>query len=250
MGLLENHTSVITGCLQGIGRATMRLFAEEGADIIACVYKEDERFSSEVEQLQQAYGVTITQLCFDMSNPDEVNNAVKDIRKLKVPVNSVINIAGITRDAIIPMVTMGQMTETFQVNYFSQMMLSQGLSRIMTKGGGGSIVFTSSITGTDGNVGQLAYGGSKAALISSVKTMAKELGPKGVRVNAVAPGTIRTPMTDAVNDELIQERVSSLALGRIGEPEEVAKVFLYLASNLSSYVTGQVIRIDGGMEHE
>ena len=228
----------------------MRLFAKEGANIVACLYKEDDGFNAEAKQLEEEYGITIDRVVFDMSSPEEVNNAIREVRKLKVPVNSLINIAGITRDAIIPMVTMSQMAETFQVNYFSQAMFSQGISRIMTRNGGGSIAFTSSITGLDGNEGQLSYGASKAALVSSIKTMSKELGPKGVRVNAVAPGTIKTPMTDAVDQDLIHERVQEYALKRIGMPEEVAKVFLYLASNLSSYVTGQVIRVDGGMEHE
>lgn len=133
------------------------------------------------------------------------------------------------------------------MNFFSQILLSQYIVKLMLRNGKGSVVFTSSITGMDGNSGQLAYGASKAAVISAVKTMSEELGPKGIRVNAIAPGVIKTPMTEILDESVIERKLGKSKLHRIGTTEEVADVIMFLASDLSDYITGQVVRIDGGI---
>jgi len=245
--MLKGKTAVITGCLQGIGRKTMEVFAANGADIMACSYKQTEEFESHIKELQDQYHVTIKPVYFDMGNTDQIKKAAVEIKKEKKPIHILANIAGITRDAMFQMVTMDQLQETFQVNFFSQIIFTQYMVKLMLHNGGGSIIFTSSITGLDGNVGQLAYGASKAALIAAMKTMSKELGPKGIRVNAIAPGVIKTPMTEVLPQEIIDQKLIKSDLGRIGTEEEVANLILYLASKKSSYITGQTIRIDGGI---
>lgn len=244
---LKGKTAVVTGCLQGIGRSVMRLFAENEVNIIACAYQQTEEFEGYIAELAQKNGVIIKAVYFDMADNDAIKNAAREIQKLKMPLDILVNVAGITRDANFQMVTAAQMEETFQVNFFSQVWFAQYITKLLLRNNGGSIVFTSSISGLDGNEGQLAYAASKAAICAAVKTMSKELAPKGIRVNAVAPGVIKTPMTDVLPQEILDHKIESCSLQRIGLPEEVAQVVLYLCSEQSSYVTGQIIRVDGGI---
>lgn len=245
--MLKGKTAVITGCLQGIGNETMREFARNRCNVFACSYRQTQEFESEIQELEEKYQVKIVPVYFDMSDNDAIKAAAREIQKAKMPIDILVNVAGITRDAIFQMVTMEQMQETFQVNFFSQILFSQYIVKLMLRNGKGSVVFTSSITGMDGNGGQLAYGASKAAVISAMKTMSEELGPKGIRVNAIAPGVIKTPMTDVLDADIVERKLEKSKLHRIGTPKEVADVILFLASDLSDYITGQVVRIDGGI---
>lgn len=244
---LQGKTAVITGCLQGIGRSTMDLFAANGANVFACVQANTDEFVEHASQLEKQYGVRIMPVAFDMASNDSIKSAVKEIQKEKLPVDILVNIAGIAKDSIFQMVTLDQMQEVFQINFFSQIVLSQYISKLMLRQGRGSIIFTSSITALDGNFGQLVYGASKAALIAAMKTMAIELGPKGVRVNAVAPGVIKTPMTEPLIDNLLLEKMERSSLKRYGSSKEVAELLLFLAADESAYITGQTIRVDGGI---
>lgn len=245
--MLKGKTAVITGCLQGIGNETMKVFAENGCNVFACSYQRTEEFESEIQELEEKHQVKIIPVYFDMSDNGAIKAAAREIQKAKMPIDILVNIAGITRDAIFQMVTMEQMQETFQINFFSQVLFSQYIVKLMLKNGKGSVVFTSSITGMDGNAGQLAYGASKAAVISAMRTMSEELGPKGIRVNAIAPGVIKTPMTDVLDADIIERKLEKSKLKRIGTAKEVAGTILFLASDLSDYMTGQVVRIDGGI---
>ena len=244
---IKGKTAVITGCLQGIGRSTMDLFAAQGANVVACAYQETDEFVCHIEALQKQYGVQVYPVYFNMMENESIKAAAISIQKLKLPIDILINIAGITKDAIFQMITAEQMRDVFQMNFFSQMIFTQYIVKLMLRQGKGSIVFTSSVTAMDGNAGQLTYGASKAALLSAVKTMAIELGPKGIRVNAVAPGVVKTPMTEKLIDHLLQDKMRASNLGRYGLPEEIANLFLFLASDDSAYITGQTIRIDGGI---
>lgn len=155
--------------------------------------------------------------------------------------------AGVLEDALIGMVATEQINYVFKVNTFGVLYCSQYASRLMARNGGGSIILVSSIIGTNGNTGQAVYGGSKAAVIGITKSLSKELANQNIRVNAIAPGFIDTDMARSLSEEKFKERITSIKMGRIGQPEEVANVALFLASDLSSYVTGQIIGVDGGM---
>ena len=245
--MLQGKTAVITGCLQGIGNETMRVFAQNGCDIFACSIKKTEEYEQSILKIKEEYGVEIIPIYFDMLDIDSVKAAAKEIQSVKKPVDILVNIAGVAKDAVFQMVTQDQLKETFQINFFSQILFSQYIVKLMLRNGKGNVIFTSSITGTDGNRGQLAYGASKAAIISAVKTMSEELAPSGIRVNAVAPGVIKSPMTDVLNEAIIGKKIKNTKLYRIGMPSEVANLILFLASDYSDYITGQIIRIDGGI---
>ena len=245
--MLKGKTAVITGCLRGIGRTTMDLFAENGANIFACAQMEDEEFSQHIKALSEKYGVSITPIYFDLMDETQIKNGMKQILSTKQPIDILVNIAGMTYNAIFQMTSMSKMRDLFEVDFFSQILISQQIVRSMLKQKSGSIINVSSIAGIDGNAGQVAYSGAKAALIGATKTMALELGVHGIRVNAVAPGVIDTEMTQSLSADIKAELLSPAAIPRLGTKEDVAKVLLYLGSDYSEYITGQVIRIDGGI---
>ena len=247
MEQLKGKTAVITGCLQGIGRATMDMFARNGANVFACCLAQTDEFEAHIESLRQECGVQIIPVYFDMMDDDSVKAAVKEIQKAKLPIDALINIAGMARDALFPMVKMDDLRATYQVNVFAQVLFSQYIVKLMQRhGNGGSIVFTSSISGLEGRAGQLAYASSKAAVVAVAKTMAAELGGAKIRVNTIAPGFINTDMYKDVPKETVEQKVQRTAMKRMGEPDEIAKAMVFLASDASSHITGQVIRIDGG----
>ena len=162
-------------------------------------------------------------------------------------IDILLNIAGMTEDSLFSMTAMKSMRRVFEINFFAQMLVTQYVSKLMIRQKFGSIINVSSITAIDGNAGQISYGSSKAALIGATKTLASELGDHGIRVNAVAPGVVTTDMTASIPAESFARLCSRIPMGRAGAPAEVAGVLLFLASDLSSYVTGQVLRIDGGI---
>lgn len=245
--LLKGKTAVITGCMQGIGRATLDIFAENGSDIFACCQYEKEEFTNHIKELSSKNNVEIVPIYFDLLDDASIKLAARDIQKTKKPIDILVNIAGMTQDALFQMVTIDQMNKVFQINFFSQIIFSQYIIKLMLKNGSGSVINTSSISALDGNAGQLVYAASKAAMIAATKTMSAELAPKGIRVNAVAPGVIDTAMTAVIPKEAMERMMSRSDMKRAGNPIEVANAILYLASDLSSFVTAQTIRIDGGI---
>ncbi len=247
MRLLEGKNAVITGCLQGIGLATMNLFAENGANIWACCLHEDADWLEHVHQLEAAQNVTITPLYFDLLQPEQIKAGFKTIMSAKKPVDALVNIAGMANDALFHMITMEQMKKTFEVNFFSQMLLTQYVTKLMVRQKSGSVISISSIAALDGNPGQLSYSASKAALIGATKTLSAELGEHGIRVNAIAPGVIKTAMTDKLTLEVIERLMIPSHLKHLGLPEDVGNLIVFLASDMSRYITGQIIRVDGGI---
>ena len=243
--LLKGKTAVVTGCLQGIGRATLDLFAAHGANVFACCQAASDEFSGHCAELVRAHGVQIMPVYFDLLDDGAIKQAAIAIQKTGLPLDALVNVAGVNKDALLHMVTMEQLRLTFQINLFSQIVFTQYITRIMLRRKSGSVINIASITGIDGNPGQLAYAASKAAVIAATKTMSAELGPQGIRVNAVAPGVIATAMTAAAPGEALARVLARSKIPRIGQPAEVANVCLYLASDRSSFVTGQVIRVDG-----
>jgi len=245
--LLKGKNVVVTGCLKGIGRATMELLVKSGANVWACCQFQDTQFEECIDSLQQKYNVWIMPLYFDLTDYSQMKASVKTIMSSKQPVDVLVNIAGMTQDALFHMVSMEQIKHVFEVNFFSQMLFTQYVTKLMLRKRSGSVINISSISAIDGNPGQLSYSSSKAALIGATKTLSAELAPLGVRVNAIAPGVIRTEMTQNLPSETIERLMENSALKRIGLAEEVGNAIVFLASDLSSYITGQVIRIDGGI---
>lgn len=245
--LLLGKTAVITGCLKGIGRATLDVFANNGANVFACCQEETDEFKEHIELLSKETGVEIIPVYFDLSDTEQIKNGVKLIRSFKKNLDILVNIAGMTQDALFHMVTMDQLKRVFEINFFSQILFTQYITKLMLPNKSGSVINISSISGIDGNMGQLSYSSSKGALITATKTMSIELAPMGIRVNAIAPGVIQTEMIEGLPQEVIERQLSKIKLRHFGLPTEVAKAILFLASDKSSYITGQVIRIDGGM---
>lgn len=245
--MLENKTAIITGCNRGIGKAILEVFAKNRCNIFAHARKETDDFLNTINELSKKYFVKIYPIYFNLKDIDEIKNAVKKIRSYKFPIDILVNNAGITSNKLFQMTTLEDVQEQFDINFKSLFVLSQYITKMMLRNNHGSIVNVSSISALGGDVGRSIYGASKAAVSSLTKTMAAELGEGNIRVNAVAPGFIKTDMMDFMSEDIIEKNLKMSKLKRIGKPEEVANVVAFLCSDLSSYVTGQVINIDGGI---
>ncbi|MCC5854447.1 MAG: SDR family oxidoreductase [Idiomarina sp.] len=245
LNLTDKHV-LITGASRGIGRAMAERFAAAGATLYLNGRRADE-LAELCSQLHDDYGVSAHACVFDVSDADSVKQGFQALFKLTKRLDVLINNAGVLDDALIGMVSPQQVEQTFATNTFGVIYCCQYAARLMQRNGGGSIVNVSSIIGRVGNVGQAVYGGSKAAVIGVTQSLAKELAAQNIRVNAIAPGFIDTDMTRKLPEEKYQARLQSIGMGRIGEPKDIANAALFLASDLSSYVTGQVLGVDGGM---
>ena len=245
-GLLAGKRVLITGATRGIGLAIAERFAAEGASLYLNG-RDGPRVSQLAERLSREFGVACAPLLFDVADPEAVKAAFRELFAQTKVLDVLVNNAGILDDALIGMVTPAQIERTFACNSFSVLYCSQYAARMLQRNGGGSIINLASIIGRVGNAGQAVYGGSKAAVIGITQSLAKELATQQIRVNAIAPGFIDTDMAHSLSEDKFQQRLDSIAMGRIGSADEVAKVALFLASELSSYVTGQVIGVDGGM---
>ena len=244
--LLEDKLVLITGAAKGIGFATAKAFVQEGAKVFING-RNQSALDKVANKLNSLAKHKVSTLCFDVSDPEQVKGGFQLLFKQVKGLDILVNNAGVLNDALLGMVTATQVESVYGVNTFGTLYCSQYASRLMQRRGGGSIVNISSIIGTNGNEGQAVYGGSKAAVIGITKSLAKELAPSNICVNAIAPWFIDTDMARSLNDDKFQERIDSIKMNRIGRPEEVASVALFLASSMSSYVTGQVIGVDGGM---
>jgi len=246
--LLSGKTAIITGTNRGIGKAVLEIFAANGANIYAHARTETPEFSAELVRLSKEHYVDIRPFCFDLTDHSAMKAKVSDIAAAKRPVDILVNNAGIVAEsASFVMTSAEKMKSVFEVNFFAQMALTQYVVRLMTRQGRGAIINVSSIAAIDGDPGQLEYNSSKAALIGATRKLAGELAPFGIRVNAIAPGTIETNMSGQIRQDLKERVLEKTFMKRIGSPVEAAGAVLFFASDLSSYVTGQVLRVDGGM---
>lgn len=245
--MLKGKNAIITGARRGIGRATVECFAKYGANIWACARKPDEAFEADMAALAEQYGVWIKPAYFDLTDDEGMKAAVKAILAEKLPVDVLVNNAGVAHGAFLQMLPMDTMRQVFEVNYFAQMRMTQLISRAMMRRKKGSIVNIVSVEGLLGNEGYCAYGASKAALAFSTKVLAKELASYGIRVNGVAPGLTDTEMGGQMEEGARERMLNVSAMHRAGSPAEIAESIAYLASDRASYITGQILRVDGGM---
>lgn len=246
--ILQGKNAIITGARRGIGRAAVEVFAAQGANIWACARKQDELFEADMAAVAEKYGVSVWPVYFDVTSEAELKAAVQAIRRQKLNVDILVNIAGIVADSTsFQMTPIEKMKHVMDVNMFAVTLLTQYVSRLMARQKSGSIVNIASIAGIDGAPAQYEYAASKAAIIGATKNLAREFAAENIRVNAIAPGIVDTDMGAKIEDSLKKEILSRVVMGRMGKPEEIANVAAFIASDLASYITGQVIRVDGGM---
>jgi 3-oxoacyl-[acyl-carrier-protein] reductase len=244
MKLLEGKTAIVTGGTRGIGRGIVRMLAEHGANVVFTARNPAfEAVESEVAALGvRAKGFTSDASIFAQAE-ELIDATVKEFGGVDVLVNN----AGITRDALLMRMTEEQWDEVLRVNLKSVFNMTKAVQKVMLKQKHGSIINISSVVGVSGNAGQANYAASKAGIIGFSKSIAKELGARNIRTNVVAPGFIETEMTEKLSEEVRKSWAEQIPLRRAGTPEDVARVVLFLASELSDYVNGQVINVCGGM---
>ena len=243
---MNDYFSVITGCNRGIGKATLTKFACEGKNIVTVTRKADNEFEAFTDSLSKSYGITILNYYADFMNENDVLKCARDIAKKKIKINSLINNIGVALPQKSFFLTkMSTIKEVFQINFFSPLIFTQSIARLMMRDGG-SIVFVTSVSAYDGG-GNIEYSGSKAAIIGEVHRLALELNQYNIRVNGVAPGLTDTDMAQTMNEDDIVVALNMNIMNRLGKPDEIANVVYFLASDQSSFMTGQIIRADGGI---
>lgn len=246
MGLLTGKTALITGAARGIGKAIALKFAEEGANIAFTDLKIDEN-GEETRKEIEAKGVKCMAYASNAANFEETAEVVNKIKEDFGSIDILVNNAGITKDGLMLRMTEQQWDAVIAVNLKSAFNFIHACTPIMMRQRKGSIINMASVVGVHGNAGQSNYAASKAGLIALAKSVAQEMGSRGIRANAIAPGFIETAMTAALSEDVRKEWMKAIPLRRGGQPEDIANVATFLASDLSSYVSGQVIQVDGGM---
>lgn len=243
--LLEGQVAFITGAGKGLGKAMLEAFAKAGAAVLYANDIVEGSIDETAAKLMDEHDVKIIPVYFDVSDQSEVKNAVLRIKKEQGYLDTLVNNAGVMKDALIGTVTKTMIDSIYDVNVFAMMNLLQWATKLMKRRGKGSIINLSSIVGITGNPGQLVYSSTKGAVIAMTKTAAKELAPHHIRVNAIAPGMIDTDMMRSVGEKHLAHHLSNIPFGRLGEPREIADVCVFLASQMASYLSGQVIAVDG-----
>ena len=246
MKLLEGKVAVVTGAARGIGKAIALKFASEGADVAFTDLVIDDNAKATEAEIA-AYGVRAKGYASNAANYDDTHNVIAEIMKDFGRIDILVNNAGITRDGLMMRMDEKQWDAVINVNLKSAFNFIHAVTPIMMRQNGGSIINMASVVGVSGNAGQANYSASKAGMIGLAKSIAKELGSRGIRANAIAPGFIITDMTAQLTEEVRDAWAKLIPLRRGGTPEDVANVATFLASDLSSYVTGQVIHCCGGM---
>ncbi|MBO4641480.1 MAG: 3-oxoacyl-[acyl-carrier-protein] reductase [Bacteroidaceae bacterium] len=250
MGLLEGKTALITGAARGIGKAIALKFASEGANIAFTDLVLNDDMAAGIEATRkeiEAVGVKCIAYPGNAADYTETEEVVKKIKEDFGSIDILVNNAGITKDSLMLRMTEAQWDAVINVNLKSAFNFIHACVPIMMRQRSGSIINMASVVGVHGNAGQANYAASKAGMIALAKSIGQEMGPKGIRANAIAPGFIDTAMTAALSEEIRQEWIKKIPLRRGGQVEDIANTALYLASDLSSYVSGQVIQVDGGM---
>ena len=246
MQLLKGKTAIITGASRGIGREIAKVFAKNGADIAFTYLSSVEKGEALEKELAQ-YGTKIKGFRSDASDFASAEQLAKDVVAEFGRIDVLVNNAGVTRDNLLMRMSEEQWDEVIRINLKSVFNLTKACQRTMLKQRSGSIINMSSVVGVKGNAGQANYSASKAGIIGFTKSIALELGSRNIRSNAIAPGFIETEMTDALDEKMVKEWRNAIPLKRGGTAEDVANLTVFLASDMSTYITGQVINVDGGM---
>ena len=246
MGLLDGKVALVTGGSRGIGKAIALKFASEGADVVF-TYLSNKAAAEQTEQELGQFGHRVKAYASDASSFESAHELVKQVIEDFSRIDILVNNAGITRDTLLMRMTEQQWDEVLNGNLKSAFNFTHAVAPVMMRQRAGSIISLSSVVGLNGNAGQANYAASKAGIIALMKTTAKELGARGVRANAIAPGFVLTDMTQSLPEEVHQHFLSLIPMKRAGKPEEVAQTALFLASDLSSYISGQVIQVNGAM---
>ncbi|RZF62375.1 3-oxoacyl-[acyl-carrier-protein] reductase [Sphingobacterium corticibacterium] len=246
MKLLEGKTALVTGASKGIGRKIAEVFAQQGANV-AFTYLSSVEKGEALEKELQAFGARVKGFRSDASKFDQAEKLIEDIVAEFGTIDVVVNNAGITKDGLLMRMTEENWDDVININLKSIFNVTKAASKIMMKNRKGSFINMSSVVGVQGNAGQANYAASKAGIIGFSKSVAKELGSRNIRTNVIAPGFIRTEMTDVLDPKVVAGWEANIPLKRAGEAEDVANACLFLASDLSTYINGQVLPVDGGM---
>ena len=245
--LLKNKTAVITGCNRGIGFSIMETFCKNVATVIACVRKTNKEFEKNVENIIKKYGKKIHIVIFDLENEEELDNSLSTIKNLEENIDILVNNAGINQISLFQMTTLKSFRKVFETNFFSIVNFTQKMLKILKKNNFSKIINIASNAADLSDAGRSAYAPSKAALISLTKVLSKELGVNKINVNAVSPGLVNTDMMKNTPKKAIEEALSRTPLKKVAEPIDVAKTVLYLASDDSNHISGEIINVTGGM---
>jgi len=245
---ISRKSAVITGANRGIGKAIAGKMAENGYNVFACARQKTSEFEQYLLNLAKLYRVDVVPVYFDLADESQVKAGAKEILTTKKEISVIVNNAGIVGvNRLFSMTKIEEIKDVFQVNFFSPMLLTQMLLKNMMRNKKGNIINIASIAAIEGEPAQFEYVSSKAAIIGATKKLASELASFNIRVNAVAPGVIETDMVQDMEESLLSKTVDKTALKRMGKAEEIAKTVMFLASEASSYITGQIVRVDGGM---
>lgn len=244
--MLKDKTAVITGGVRGIGKAIAEKFCENGADVILLYRSNDEEAAKTVEELK-VYGTQVHLLKGDVADPQTAADTAAKVKELFGKVDILVNNAGITNDKLMMRMSPEDFNKVISANLSGAFYMMKELSSLMIKKRTGAIINMASVSGLKGNPAQVNYSASKAGIVGMTLSAAKELGRRGIRVNAIAPGFIETDMTAVLTDEQKELAAKNITLGRMGQPEDIANAALFLASDMGSYITGQVISVDGGI---
>jgi 3-oxoacyl-[acyl-carrier protein] reductase len=243
--MLHNKVAIVTGANRGIGQTIARTFVAQGAFVYACMRTVDQAILKKIagtEASDRVQGISL-----DLSDEASIKSAIKDIMATTKKIDILVNNAGTASGGLFQMTGMAELRRVFEVNFYGQILLTQSISRLMARNCSGSIINISSTAADIPDPGTLSYGASKAAFARASRSMATELGSAGIRVNAISPGVTKTDMFDQMTPEARERLISTSAFKRAAEPQDIANAALFLASDLSAFVTGQTLRVDGGM---